>query len=126
MLPQPPSCTCSIDRLWSVTWSLHYRNHNSTRKSLYIILGTWCLVGFIWLPPFLYDRVVNVYAAGDCYWDTVLNKNLVREGKETVAYVGFLGYYTPLLVMLGAYAKILLVVRKRAASIRDAARKVRG
>ncbi|XP_045104378.1 5-hydroxytryptamine receptor 1-like [Portunus trituberculatus] len=106
----------SIDRLWSVTWSLHYRNHNSTRKSLYIILGTWCLVGFIWLPPFLYDRVVNVYAAGDCYWDTVLNKNLV-------AYVGFLGYYTPLLVMLGAYAKILLVVRKRAASIRDAARK---
>ncbi|XP_063866891.1 alpha-1A adrenergic receptor-like [Scylla paramamosain] len=29
----------------------------------------------------------------------------------------------PLLVMLGAYAKILLVVRKRAASIRDAGRK---
>lgn len=41
-----------------------------------------------------------------------------------VVYVGFLGYYTPLLVMLGAYAKILLVVRKRAASIRDAGRKV--
>lgn len=42
-----------------------------------------------------------------------------------VVYVGFLGYYTPLFVMLGAYARILLVVRKRAASIRDAGRKVR-
>ncbi|KAG0728187.1 Alpha-1D adrenergic receptor [Chionoecetes opilio] len=106
----------SVDRLWSVTWSLHYRTHNSGRKSAYIIAGTWCLVAVIWLPPFLYDRVVNAYPAGDCYWDTVLNKNLV-------VYVGFLGYYTPLLVMLGAYARILWVVRKRANTIRDAGRK---
>lgn len=70
---------CSVDRLWSVTWSLHYRNYNSGRKSLYIILGTWCLVALIWLPPFLYDRFVNDYNEGDCYWDTVLNRNLSSE-----------------------------------------------
>lgn len=34
-----------------------------------------------------------------------------------------LGYYLPLLVMVGAYMKILHVVKKRAASIRDAGKK---
>lgn len=31
----------SLDRLWSVAWSLHYRTHNTTRKTLYIILTVW-------------------------------------------------------------------------------------
>ncbi|KAK7086618.1 hypothetical protein SK128_026147 [Halocaridina rubra] len=106
----------SVDRLWSVTWSLHYRNHNSGKKSLLIILSTWILVALIWLPPFFYDRFVNVYDPGNCYWDTVLNKNLVL-------WVGFMGYYSPLFIMIGAYARIMWVVRKRAASIRDQVRK---
>ncbi|KAK3860850.1 hypothetical protein Pcinc_033122 [Petrolisthes cinctipes] len=106
----------SVDRLWSVTWSLHYRNHNSGQKSAMIIVATWCIVALVWLPPFIYDRVVNSYSDGDCFWDPVLNKKLVL-------YAGLLGYYTPLFVMLGAYARILWVVRKRASSIRDAGRR---
>ncbi|XP_068225027.1 uncharacterized protein [Palaemon carinicauda] len=106
----------SLDRLWSVTWSLHYRNHNSGKKSLLIILGTWVWVAVIWLPPFFYDRAVHEYGPGICYWDTVLNKNLV-------VWVGFMGYYFPLFLMIGAYARIMWVVKKRASTIRDAAKK---
>ncbi|KAG7170284.1 LIAT1-like 4 [Homarus americanus] len=81
-----------MDRLWSVTWSLHYRNHNSASKSLIIILMTWVLVALIWLPPFIYDRVVNAYPSGDCYWDTVHNKNLLSAWFPTLFpqwYVNF-------------------------------------
>lgn len=31
----------SLDRLWSVTWSLHYRNHNSKKKTLVAIGVVW-------------------------------------------------------------------------------------
>ncbi|XP_042856222.1 uncharacterized protein LOC122242871 [Penaeus japonicus] len=106
----------SLDRLWSVTWSLHYRNNNSGKKSMWIIIATWLYVSVLWFPAFIYDRVLHHYDVGVCFWDTVLNKNLV-------VYVGMLGYYMPLLVMVGAYMKILHVVRKRAASIRDAGKK---
>ena len=36
-----------------------------------------------------------------------------------VVYVGFLGYYMPFLTMIGAYSRILYVMRKRARKIRD-------
>ncbi|XP_047493799.1 alpha-1A adrenergic receptor-like [Penaeus chinensis] len=81
-----------------------------------IIIATWLYVSIIWFPVFIYDRVLHQYDVGVCLWDTVLNKNLV-------VYVGMLGYYLPLLVMVGAYMKILWVVKKRAASIRDAGKK---
>ncbi|XP_076061486.1 alpha-1A adrenergic receptor-like isoform X1 [Oratosquilla oratoria] len=101
----------SIDRFWSVTWTLHYRNHNSGRKSLYIILMTWVIVSCIWLPAFIYDRIVHDYAPGDCFWDSEKNKKLVL-------YVGFLGYYSPLFIMLGAYTRIFYVMKKRAAQVK--------
>nr|XP_027232627.1 alpha-1D adrenergic receptor-like [Penaeus vannamei] len=81
-----------------------------------IIIATWLYVSVLWFPAFIYDRVLHHYDDGVCYWDPVLNKNLV-------VYVGMLGYYLPLLVMVGAYMKILHVVKKRAASIRDAGKK---
>lgn len=31
----------SIDRFWGVTWSLHYRRHNSKQKSVMVIVIVW-------------------------------------------------------------------------------------
>ena len=58
-----------MDRLWSVSWSLHYRNNNSGRKSLYIIIFTWIYVNAMWLPAFIYDRIYNLDGPGGCGWE---------------------------------------------------------
>ena len=31
----------SVDRLWSVTWSIHYRNHNNKKKVTLAIGAVW-------------------------------------------------------------------------------------
>ena len=31
----------SIDRLWSVKWSIHYRNHNTKKKAVIIVISVW-------------------------------------------------------------------------------------
>ena len=31
----------SIDRLWSIKWSIHYRNHNTKKKAAIIVLVVW-------------------------------------------------------------------------------------
>jgi len=31
----------SIDRLWSIKWSIHYRNHNTKKKAGIIVLIVW-------------------------------------------------------------------------------------
>ncbi|XP_037081037.1 muscarinic acetylcholine receptor M1-like [Pollicipes pollicipes] len=68
--------TISIDRFWSVTWSTHYRNTYSVKKCLILLGLTWCVVNTIWLPAFIYDRVANAYAVGECYWDPLRNRYL--------------------------------------------------
>ena len=78
--PDYHSAVRSIDRFWSVTWSTHYRNTYSPKKCLLLLCLTWCVVNTIWLPAFIYDRVANEYAPGDCYWDPLRNRYLVRLG----------------------------------------------
>jgi len=31
----------SIDRLWSIKWSIHYRNHNTKKKAAVIVVVVW-------------------------------------------------------------------------------------
>lgn len=31
----------SIDRLWSIKWSIHYRNHNTKKKAAAIVVVVW-------------------------------------------------------------------------------------
>ena len=31
----------SVDRFWSVTWTLHYRSHHSKRKAIKLIIALW-------------------------------------------------------------------------------------
>jgi len=31
----------SIDRLWSIKWSIHYRNHNTKKKAVIIVISVW-------------------------------------------------------------------------------------
>ena len=31
----------SIDRLWSIKWSIHYRNHNTKKKAAIIVIIVW-------------------------------------------------------------------------------------
>jgi len=31
----------SIDRLWSLKWSIHYRNHNTKKKAAIIVIIVW-------------------------------------------------------------------------------------
>ncbi len=65
----------SIDRLWSVTWSVHYRNHNSGFKSFCIIISTWVYVLTLWLPAFTYDRIYNPDEPGICFWNSTRKSN---------------------------------------------------
>lgn len=74
----------SLDRFWSVTWTLHYRNNNSGRKSLLIIAITWLYVNTMWLPAFIHDRVTNEYAPGHCEWDTFRNLKSVQTSAKNI------------------------------------------
>jgi len=31
----------SVDRLWSIKWSIHYRNHNTKKKAAIIVIVVW-------------------------------------------------------------------------------------
>ena len=31
----------SLDRNWSVTWSIHYRTHNTKKKTILVIIAIW-------------------------------------------------------------------------------------
>lgn len=76
----------SIDRLWSVTWSIHYRNNNSGRKSLLVIFVTWIYVNVMWLPAFIYDRKHNLDGVGECAWEPTQNLHSVSCGHLDVDF----------------------------------------
>ena len=77
----------SLDRLWSVTWPIQYRKHNSGRRSWIVIIITWCLVNAMWLPAFIHDRYRNVYAADDCIWDPKRNFKSVESQEHFFCYI---------------------------------------
>ncbi|XP_014671446.1 PREDICTED: 5-hydroxytryptamine receptor 1A-alpha-like [Priapulus caudatus] len=112
----------SMDRLWSVTWSVHYRNNNTTRKTIAIISVVWLLDVILILPAIIVDRVrehpkwSDPTLPGfryDCIWDPARNVAFVYS-------VMFVCYQVPLVLMIVCYFRVYYVLRKRA-KIRRAA-----
>lgn len=34
-------CIISIDRFWAVSWPIHYKSHNNTKKAIGMVAGVW-------------------------------------------------------------------------------------
>ncbi|XP_014664243.1 PREDICTED: 5-hydroxytryptamine receptor 1D-like [Priapulus caudatus] len=106
----------SMDRLWSVTWSVHYRNNNTTRKTIAIISVVWLLDVILILPAMIVDRVrehpkwSDPTLPGfryDCIWDPARNVVFVYS-------VMFICYQVPLVLMIVCYFRVYYVMKKRA------------
>ncbi|KAL4217532.1 hypothetical protein ACF0H5_023981 [Mactra antiquata] len=95
----------SLDRFWSVTWSLHYRRYHTKKKSIIAILGVWLFMLVLWIPPWLVDRLRNSQP-DMCYWDPSLNK-------EFVYIVAILGHHGPYCIIVACYIHICYFVHKR-------------
>ncbi|XP_052058942.1 D(2) dopamine receptor-like [Mytilus californianus] len=95
----------SIDRFWSVTWPIHYRNNSTIKKTIIMIAIVWVCVFTIWTPPFIGDRL-NHNEEYSCIWEP-------NENREFIIVVDVIGHYLPCSLMVISYIKVLAVMRKR-------------
>jgi len=118
-----------IDRLWSVTWTLHYRVNNSGWKSLYIIAATWIYVLIFWIPAFVWDRIHNQEKVGECGWEVANNpighviclfifKMLhtwffILLSFQQIIYMETVFHFVPLTILIVSNARIFYVMKKR-------------
>ncbi|XP_064596148.1 muscarinic acetylcholine receptor M3-like [Liolophura sinensis] len=95
----------SLDRFWSVTWSLHYRTHHTRKKCLIIIAVIWLFMVILWLPPCVLDRIQNSQPEV-CIWEPSLNR-------EFVIVIAAVGHHGAFLLLMFCYIRVLLFMRKR-------------
>ncbi|XP_045210976.2 muscarinic acetylcholine receptor M3-like [Mercenaria mercenaria] len=96
----------SVDRFWSVKWSVHYRKYHTKRKCIISIVCVWLFMLVLWVPPWILDRV-RYSKPGICFWDPSLNK-------EFVFIVAILGHHGPYCIMIFCYTQVFLFMHKRA------------
>ncbi|XP_014671445.1 PREDICTED: 5-hydroxytryptamine receptor 1D-like [Priapulus caudatus] len=106
----------SMDRLWSVTWSVHYRNNNTTRKTIAIISVVWLLDVILILPAMIVDRVREHPKWSDptlpgfryhCFWDPARNGVFIYS-----VMVIFIESSLPMIII--CYVGVFYAVKKRA------------
>ncbi|OWF53220.1 muscarinic acetylcholine receptor M5-like [Mizuhopecten yessoensis] len=95
----------SIDRFWSVTWSVHYRAHHNKSKCIRLIIAVWVFMIVLWLPPCVLDRVNNA-VPGQCIWEPSNNK-------EFVIVIATIGHHGSFAILLICYIRVFYVLRKR-------------
>ncbi|XP_053383429.1 muscarinic acetylcholine receptor M5-like [Mercenaria mercenaria] len=95
----------SVDRFWSVKWSVHYRKYHTKRKCIISIVCMWLFMLVLWVPPLILDRV-RYSEPGICFWDPSLNK-------EFVYIVAILGHHGPFCIMIFCYIYLFLIMHKR-------------
>ncbi|XP_060075725.1 alpha-1B adrenergic receptor-like [Ylistrum balloti] len=95
----------SIDRFWSVTWTVHYRVHHNTRKCVRLIMAVWVVTVLLWLPPCILDRINNSVPY-QCVWEPSKNK-------EFVIVIATIGHHGSFVVMLLCYMRVFIVVLNR-------------
>ncbi|XP_069142391.1 alpha-2A adrenergic receptor-like [Argopecten irradians] len=95
----------SVDRFWSVTWSLHYRAHHNKIKAVRLIIAVWVFTLVLWLPACIVDRINNS-EPNKCVWDPSKNKEFV----VVIATIGHHGAFT---VMVVCYTKVFYTLVQR-------------
>ncbi|XP_069141186.1 alpha-2A adrenergic receptor-like [Argopecten irradians] len=95
----------SIDRFWSVTWTIHYRVHHNTNKCVRLIVAVWVVMVVLWLPPCILDRMYNSVPY-QCVWEPSKNK-------EFVIVIATIGHHGSFVILLLCYIRVFLVVLNR-------------
>ncbi|XP_069142427.1 alpha-2Da adrenergic receptor-like [Argopecten irradians] len=95
----------SVDRFWSVTWSVHYRAHHNKRKCIRLIIAVWVFMLVLWLPACIMDRVNNA-VPGECIWEPSHNK-------EFVFVIALIGHHGSFAILLVCYIRVFYILRKR-------------
>ncbi|XP_033746406.1 beta-3 adrenergic receptor-like [Pecten maximus] len=95
----------SVDRFWSVTWSLHYRAHHNKIKAVRLIIAVWVSTLVLWLPACIMDRINNS-VPNKCVWEPSKNKEFV----VVIATIGHHGAFT---VMVVCYTKVFYTLVQR-------------
>ncbi|XP_060066250.1 beta-2 adrenergic receptor-like [Ylistrum balloti] len=95
----------SVDRFWSVTWSLHYRAHHNKIKAVRVIVAVWVFTLILWLPACIMDRLNNSIP-NKCVWEPSKNKEFV----VVIATIGHHGAFT---VMVVCYTKVFYTLVQR-------------
>ncbi|ESP02351.1 hypothetical protein LOTGIDRAFT_54386, partial [Lottia gigantea] len=96
----------SIDRFWSVSWSVHYRTHHKAKKSYISIAVVWSVMIVLWLPACVTDRIKH-QRPGMCIWEPSLNS-------EFVIFIAAIGHHGSCFVLLFCYVQVFTFVRRRA------------
>ncbi|XP_050409341.2 alpha-1A adrenergic receptor-like, partial [Patella vulgata] len=96
----------SVDRFWSVSWSVHYRANHNKRKSIIAIIAVWAVMVALWLPACIVDRIKNA-ADKVCIWEPSLNP-------EYVFVIALIGHHGACFVLLFCYLQVFFFMRKRA------------
>ncbi|XP_048252632.1 muscarinic acetylcholine receptor M3-like [Haliotis rufescens] len=96
----------SLDRFWSVQWSIHYRNHHNKRKTLVVIGIIWLFMLILWLPPCITDRIAHS-EPGVCKWEP-------SENKAFVIVIATVGHHGACVIQIFCFLKVFLFMKKRA------------
>ncbi|KAK2188175.1 hypothetical protein NP493_142g03003 [Ridgeia piscesae] len=102
----------SVDRFWSVQWSLHYRQHNTMRKTTVVIVVIWIAVVVVWLAPCVVDRI-RWSEPNVCKWEPSKNR-------EFVIFVAIVGHHLPDVIMIFCFIRVFAAMRKRRLALRSA------
>ncbi|KAK7484144.1 hypothetical protein BaRGS_00024633, partial [Batillaria attramentaria] len=96
----------SVDRYWSVRWSVHYRSMKTRRTAVVGIAMTWITMLILWLPPCITDRLANS-SPGECIWEPSKNQ-------EFVIVIAVIGHHGSCAVILFCYVSVCVILHKRA------------
>ena len=75
----------SIDRYWAACYSLHYRRHNTKRRTIVIIVMIW-YARFNLFPIYVFEGEKGLIARSlhVCYADEAVFKNFATSTRLTV------------------------------------------
>ncbi|XP_046563713.1 muscarinic acetylcholine receptor M2-like [Haliotis rubra] len=96
----------SVDRFWSVQWSIHYRHHHNKRKTMVLIGLIWLFMLILWLPPCITDRIANS-EPGVCKWEP-------SENRAFVIVIATVGHHGACFIQIFCFLKVFMFMKKRA------------
>ncbi|XP_067685354.1 alpha-2A adrenergic receptor-like [Haliotis asinina] len=96
----------SVDRFWSVQWSIHYRHHHNKRKTIVLIGLIWMFMLILWLPPCITDRIANS-EPGVCKWEP-------SENRAFVIVIAAVGHHGACFIQIFCFLKVFMFMKKRA------------
>ncbi|KAK7484149.1 hypothetical protein BaRGS_00024638 [Batillaria attramentaria] len=96
----------SVDRYWSVRWSVHYRSTKTRKTAVLTLATTWIASLVISLPPIITDRLSHTMPE-TCFWDPSKNQ-------QSALMISVVGHWGPCAVILFCYANIIFILRKKA------------